>query len=208
MAISGLLLLLFLLAHVLGNLEILINPEAYNAYGHALTSNKALLYTAEVGLITAFLAHFFAALIVTKRNRKARQIPYQVKVNSGRSRRSWMSSNMIFSGLFVLVFIVVHLINFKFGENTSTVQNGVEMRDLAGLVISEFQRPLMAGFYVIAMLILGAHLIHGVWSAFSTIGAEAPRYRCLIKMISYGYVVVVVGGFLLIPIWIFLGGVS
>lgn len=208
MAVSGLLMSLFLLAHVLGNLVILVSPEAYNAYSHALTSNKPLLYGAEVGLIVIVIAHFFSAVILTRRNRAARVIGYKVKQNSGRSRRTWLSSYMIVSGLFLLFFIVIHLLDFKFGEEFSVVQDGVQMRDIARLVLAELSEAGEAIFYVVAMLILGAHLIHGVRSAFSSIGVDAPRYTCAIKLISYGYLVLVVGGFLLIPIWIFLGGVS
>ena len=91
MAVTGILLCLFLLTHVAGNLTILIYPELFNAYAFNLTSNKAFLYAAEVGLASIFILHIFAAIKLTLMNRRARPVAYQFQSNTGKSRRSWMS---------------------------------------------------------------------------------------------------------------------
>lgn len=207
MAVTGLLLSFFLLAHVAGNLLILVSPELFNEYAYTLTSNKLLLFSAEAGLIAIFVAHIIAAVKVTKRNRAARQSRYQVKANSGRSRRTWYSSYMAVSGLFLLVFIIIHLLDFKFGEETMIVQNGVEMRDLASLVIHEFSETGESLFYVVAMLLLATHLLHGVRSAFATTGLEYPKLSKAIRGLVNLFVVAVIGGFITIPVWIYFIGV-
>lgn len=208
MGVTGLALALFLVVHVAGNLTLLVSPELFNQYAYMLTSNKALLYTAEAGLIAMFGAHIYAAITLSRRNKKARSVRYAVKSNSNRSRRSWLSSNMAITGTFLLVFLVFHLMNFKFGEYIPTVQNGTEMRDLAALVIADFSQPLKVAFYSIAMLVMTMHLLHGVRSAFSTLGAEHPRISKIIALGSKGLVVAVGLGFLIIPLWIYFIGVE
>ncbi len=203
MAITGTLLSLFLLVHMAGNMLILVSPESFNSYAHALTSNKLFLYTAEAGLIALVLVHIVVAVALTRKNKKARPVPYVVKQNSGRSRRSWYSSNMIITGLFVVFFVSYHLLHFKWGTSYTTIQGEGEIRDLARLVIEEFAQPMEVAIYVIAMLVIGFHLLHGVRSLFATYGLETNRTHCLIYAVSRLFVFVVMGGFTLIPLVLF-----
>lgn len=204
MAVSGTLLCLFLLVHMAGNLLILADAQVFNDYAYALTKNKILLYVAEAGLLGIVGLHIVAAVVLARRNRAARPQAYQVKTNSGLSRRNWFSSNMIITGGFVVFFLVYHINHFKFGPEYQTVQNGVPMRDLARLVEHEFTEAYEVILYVVAMLVIAFHLFHGVRSLFATFGAESGKSMRLIQAISYSFVVLVMGGFILIPLTIFL----
>lgn len=206
MSLTGMALSVFLLAHVAGNLLILVNPLLFNDYAYALTKNKAFLYTAEAGLIAVFVLHIVMAIKLSRANREARPERYEVRANSGRSRRFWGSSNMGITGTLILIFLVFHIWHFKYGESYPTVQNGVEMRDLAKNVIDDFQRLEYVAIYVAALLLVGLHLLHGFRSAFETLGLATTRWDSAFKIASRVYVVGVIGGFLLIPIAIFLKG--
>jgi len=206
MALTGLGLSLFLLAHVAGNLIILVSTEAFNQYAYTLTSNLALLYIAEAGLIALFVVHIWMAISLTRRNRASRPVPYYRVTNTGRSRRFWGSSNMAISGFAILAFVVYHILHFKFGASYPTVQNETPMRDLARLVFEEFAKPSQVAIYEIALLLLGTHLWHGFRSLWDTLGVGTTRCDQLVKRLTHGYVVVVIGGFMIIPLWIYMVG--
>lgn len=206
MASSGMLLALFLVAHMAGNIVILVSASKYNEYSYALTANKLLLFTAEAGLIALLLVHLVVAIQLTCRNRAARPVPYAMKSNTGRSRRWWASSNMGVLGTLVLIFIIYHLIHFKFGTHYVTTENGVEMRDLAKLVFEEFKEPFEVCLYVAAMIVVGMHLAHGFRSIWDTLGINDSKRNRLIRMLTHLYIVVVFGGFISIPLWIFFFG--
>ncbi|TVQ76317.1 MAG: cytochrome B subunit [Bradymonadales bacterium] len=207
MAVSGILMSLFLLAHVAGNLIILVSPEAFNEYAHLLTSNKALLYSAEAGLVAVVALHIFSAIVLSRRNRAARPQAYAYKKNTGLSRRSWASSNMIWTGSFIVIFLVFHILHFKFGDYVETEQDGVVMRDLADTVVAGFSNPWTVAFYVFALILILMHLRHGVRSAFASLGLESLRWAPAIQKTSDLFVFAVMGAFILIPLWILILGV-
>jgi len=207
MAVSGLLMSLFLLGHVIGNLAILMSVEAYNEYANFLTGNKPFLYTAEAALIGIVLIHIFAAIALTRKNRSARPEAYAVRQNSGISRRSWASYNMIWTGGFIVFFLVVHLLNFKFGDYVETEIDGVVMRDMAHNVTTSFANPLTVGFYVVAMILILFHLLHGVRSTFATLGLESRAWARAIEVGTKTLVYAIMLGFCLIPLWIYFIGV-
>lgn len=208
MAGTGVLLVLFLIVHVAGNLTLLVGADLFNQYAYTLTKNKALLYTAEAGLIAIFVLHIFTGIRLTRLNRKARPQSYAVRTNTGLSRRSWFSSNMMITGTAVLIFLVVHILDFRLGPNTMTTVEGVEMRDLAGLVAAEFGKPLKAGFYALMLFVLCGHLLHGFHSAFSTLGVEHQRFAKPLKLATKSLVVLIILGFLLILGWVYWMGVQ
>jgi succinate dehydrogenase / fumarate reductase cytochrome b subunit len=202
MALTGLLLSLFLVAHLAGNVLIFVSAEAFNGYSHTLLSNP-LIYIAEAGLLLLFVAHFVSGILVYLQNRAARPTPYQVNKRAGHSsEKSVASSTMIFSGIFLLVFVPLHLKTFKFGGHYETTTEPV-MRDLHRLVIEIFQNPLYVLFYVIGMAIIGFHLWHGVGSAFQTAGIY---YRKGFLRFGQVFAVIIAGGFLIISILISLMG--
>lgn len=208
MAVTGLLLIFFLIAHVAANLLILVDQEAFNAYGHKLTSSP-LIYVAEAGLLALFVAHLIAGMITERGNRKARPFPYAFKRKAGHSsRKTLASSTMIFSGVLALVFVPLHIWGFKFGTYyESAAHPGT--RDLARLVIEEFQSPFLAGWYVLAMVVIGFHAFHGIGSAFESLGVSLNQ-RAWLKNAGRGLALLIFGGFLVIPIAIhfFMGGAS
>jgi succinate dehydrogenase / fumarate reductase cytochrome b subunit len=205
MALTGLLLSAFLVAHLAANLLVFSGPGPFNEYSHKLITNP-LIYVAEAGLLLLFVAHFVSGILVYLQNRAARPVGYEVKKWAGHtSEKSVASTTMIFSGIVLLVFVPLHLITFKFGAYYETTTKPV-MRDLYRLVIEVFQSPAYVVFYVITMAIIGFHLWHGVGSAFQSAGLY---YRKGLRRFGQIFAVAIAGGFLLIPILLFfMGGAS
>lgn len=204
MGITGLIWAGFVLAHMAGNLLIFVSHDAYNAYGHALTSGN-IIYVAEAILVSALLVHVLCALSLTKDNRVAKGQRYAVTA-SGKKKVSLASRTMAVQGSLILVFVIWHLITFKFGTHYETTVNGVVMRDLARLMVEVFQSPGYVGWYLVCLILLGFHLSHGVGSTFQSLGLMEGTYRNLWKKLSYGYAVIVALGFIAQPVYIFLAG--
>ena len=145
-AITGLLLCGFLVGHLSGNFLLLVGPNAFNLYGHKLASLGPLLYVIETVLLLVFLVHLGLAAKLTLENKKARGAQkYAVKRNTGRGT-TFMSATMPYTGLILLVFIILHLLNLKFGPHHSTNVDGVEMRDLYKVTMDYFQNPVNVGW--------------------------------------------------------------
>lgn len=204
MGITGLLLCGFLLTHLAGNFLIFVSPEAFNLYAHKLTSTP-LIYIAEAGLLAIFLTHIGLALRLTIENKMARPVGYYMKQPTGRGS-TFASSTMPVTGIGIGVFVVLHIIHFKFGAYYDIVHGGVEMRDLYRLVIEEFQNKAFTFGYIVAMAFVGVHVSHGFWSAFQSIGFNHPKYNPVIKGVSVFYALAVFGGFASLPIYCFLQG--
>lgn len=202
MAVTGLLLIGFLVAHLAGNLLVFVGPTAFNDYSHKLVSNP-LVYVAEAGLLALFVAHLVNGILVTLRNRAARPVGYQVRARARHtSHKSIASTTMIASGVVVLAFVPLHLYTFKFGPHyASTAEPGV--RDLYRLVIEVFRDPLHVVWYVLAMVVIGFHLWHGFGSGFESLGMA---YRQPLRRFGRLLAVVLAGGFLLIPVIVFVTG--
>jgi succinate dehydrogenase / fumarate reductase cytochrome b subunit len=192
----------FLVAHMAGNMLIFVGPEAYNKYGHALVSNPAI-YIAEAGLVAIFVAHLVKALQLAYLNNQARPQKYKVAA-SGEKGTSAVQKTLWAQGLLILVFVGLHLNTFKYGTLYDVTYDGETIRDLHRLVVEVFQSPAYVGGYLVALLVIGFHVKHGVASAFQTLGVNHPKYTPMIKTISLLYTVVVVGGFIAQPIYVFL----
>lgn len=202
MGITGLIWAGFVLAHMAGNLLIFISHDAYNAYGHALTSGN-IIYIAEAVLVVALITHVFMAVSLTAANRKAKGTTYAVAAG-GKKKVSLASRTMAIQGSLVLVFIILHIITFKYGTYYETNVNGVAMRDLARLMEETFQSPAYVGWYVVCLILLGFHLSHGVGSTFQSLGLMEGTYRNLWKKLSCAYATAVALGFIAQPIYLFL----
>lgn len=202
MALTGLLLSGFLVVHLAGNLLVFAGAEPFNAYSEGMLSNP-LIYVAEFGLLLLFIAHFVSGILVYRLNRAARPVAYEKKEPAGHtSHKSISSTTMIFTGLFLLFFVPFHLITFKFGTHYTTVTEP-HMRDLYRLVIEVFSSPAYVVFYIVAMAIVGFHLWHGVGSAFQSSGLY---YRKGLRTFGQIFAIAVAGGFLIIPILLYLLG--
>jgi succinate dehydrogenase / fumarate reductase cytochrome b subunit len=203
MGLSGAVWALFVFVHMAGNMLLFVSSDAYNLYGHFLTSGY-FIYIAEAVLIAALLAHVVCAVVLTKRNRAARGEHRYVGKASGNKKISLASRTMAIQGSLILFFIITHLATFKFGTVYTTVINGVEVRDLHRLVVEVFAQPVYVLWYVVALVILAFHLSHGFGSIFQSLGLENRRTQPLIKKASIAYALVVAGGFLAQPIAYFL----
>ena len=204
MGVTGLLLCGFLLSHLAGNCLIYVGSDAFNTYAHTLITNP-LIYVAEAILALIFLSHIGLALRLTIENNKARPVSYYMKTPTGNGS-TFASSTMQYTGFIILVFLVIHLINFKFGPVYNTQVDGVEMRDLYKTVVEYFQSPLNILWYVCAMLALGIHVSHGFWSAFQSIGFNHPKYNCCLKMASKVFALLVTVGYSALPIFCYFQG--
>jgi succinate dehydrogenase / fumarate reductase, cytochrome b subunit len=203
MGVSGLIWAGFVFTHMLGNMLILVSSDLYNAYGHAIVSNKPLLYGAETVLILALITHVYCAITLTLKNRKARGHSYAATPN-GSKAAAFASQWMAVHGSIILVFIISHLITFKYGPEYQTTVNGVPMRDLAKLINEVFHQPGAVAWYLVALVLLGFHLTHGVRSIFQSFGLLHPAYQPLIKRAGVAYAVVVAAGFISQPLFVFL----
>lgn len=202
MAITGLMLCGFLVVHLGGNLLLYAGADAFNTYAYKLTSNKAILYVMELGLIAVFLTHIGLALKLTLENRAARGgVRYAVNTQAG--DMSIATKSMPFSGAWILVFLILHLINFKYGGAKPIVVNGVEMLDLYTIVANHFSKPLWSIYYIVTMGVLAAHLHHGVQSVFQTLGFFHPRHNGMIKALATTYAAVIFIGFSSFPVYFF-----
>lgn len=199
--LTGLGLSLFVLSHMAGNMLILVSPQAYNEYGHALVSNP-LIYVAEAGLVAIFLGHIALATRLACLNLKARDSRYAV-LPHGEKGTSLIRRTLWAQGLLILVFTVLHLITFKYGTPYTVNYGHGEIRDLHKLVIEIFQQPGYLAWYLVCLVVLFFHLSHGVASSLQTLGLHHPRYQCGIKTASWVYAALVGGGFIVQPLYVF-----
>lgn len=208
MAITGLAMVIFLIEHLAGNLLLFSSdPAPFNEYSHFLLSFGWLLIVAELILIAILLFHMISAIQITLGKKKARPEDYVKKGNAGgASKKTVASSTMIWTGVIIFVFLIIHLKTFKFGPHYTTTVDGVVMRDLYTLVWEVFQKPLYVIWYVAALILLGFHLRHGFWSAFQSLGVHHPRYTPLIYGVGIFVAVILAVGFIGIPIYIFFRG--
>lgn len=214
--VTGLALVGFLVAHLIGNLLILVGAEAFNHYAKFLheLGHGAAVIIAEIGLLAFFLFHTVTGISIWLKKRKAAGGPgggsgggrYAVAGHAGGpSRKGVSSQNMIWTGLIILLFVVLHIVHFKFGPDASDGyvfydSMGVQMRDLHALVITEFQNPFIVGLYVLAMLLLGLHLRHGVWSALQSIGISNPKLTPMLYTAAGAFGLLLAFGFLILPL--------
>ena len=199
MALTGLGLLGFTATHLLGNILILGGADMFNMYAHVLTSNNAI-YVAEAGLFGMFVLHIVLAVIIKLQNVGARPHGYYVKMKTGRGE-TFASSTMALTGLLLLVFIILHLLNFKYGSNYPVTVDGVQIRDLYRTVIEYFRNPLYVAWYVFAMAALGLHTSHGFQSMFQTWGLNHKKYTPIVQMLASAYGLFVASGFSLLAIY-------
>ncbi len=201
--ITGLALFAYLILHLAGNVLIFAGPDIFNLYSHVLISNPLIL-PAEIGLAAILLLHVYKTIVNYLGNRAARPTPYtKVEYAGHTSRKSVASSTMIWSGLVLLLFIVVHVKQFKYGSWYETAGEA-PIRDLARTEFEVFSHPGWVAFYVVATLLAGLHLRHGIASGFQSIGVDHPVYTRRLTMLGIVFAIVIGGGLAIIPIWVYL----
>ena len=223
MAVTGLLLVGFLTSHLAGNFllfEQFGGKESFNDYSHWLITHPLIL-PMELGLVAIFLIHMVTAFKVTLLSKAARPDRYAVRNNLGES--TFASRTMIHTGGIILVFLILHLVTFKYGneyyvEGTSTevvkdasgkviedavtiVPKSERKRDLYATVVEMFAKKWYSLVYILCMIALGIHLCHGIRSAFQTFGLNHPRYNCCVKRLSCILAITFAIGYSIFPIY-------
>lgn len=201
--LTGLFLVLYLLIHIAGNTLVVFGPDVFNAFHAAMTSNP-LLPVIEIGLLLGFLLHIYKTVTMYRRNRLARPVPYHTKKPAGPpSRKTLASSTMIVSGLWLVAFLLIHVRAFRFPPPYLTADGHV---DLYRVELENLSNPLMVGFYVLSMLLVGSHLWHGASSAFQSLGIDHPRWTPRLIVAGRAFAVLIAGGFIFLTLWAHLMG--
>lgn len=203
--VSGLALSGFLLTHMAGNLLLLAGPQSYNTYSHKLITNP-LLIIAEIGLLFMFVMHIALVVQLTLNNRAARPIGYDACAR-GAKRTCWAARTLILSGLLILCFTVLHLITFKWGTVYETEIEGTRMRDLYTLVNEKFKQPGYVAFYEVCLLVLMAHLSHGISASVQSLGVMSNNDKGL-RLLGRLTALLICGGFMIQPLYMFFVGAS
>jgi succinate dehydrogenase / fumarate reductase cytochrome b subunit len=213
MGLSGALLYGFLLIHLVGNLGLLSGPEYFNKYGHLMLHTlKKVVVPVEFLLAGAFLLHLFLGFKVTAENRAARPDRYAVRASKASKTSGGLGAYMAVSGIWLLVFVLVHVPHFRFGAYRAAPMvsyGGVEMRDLYAEALRSFSSGWFTLFYVGSFALLLVHLAHGVRSSLQSLGVNHPRWNAALAAASYAYAILICGGFGGLALWLWSqGGVS
>lgn len=204
MALSAMFLLIFLIMHLSVNLLSICSPSAFNAASEFMGYNPFIQFLMQPVLGFAVVFHFVMGFVLELKNRSARPVKYAV--NQGSANSTWMSRNMIISGLVVLAFLGLHLydfwwheINFKYIE-ANTPDNERFWPELH----AKFADVWRVVLYLVAFVLLGLHLAHGFQSSFQSVGARHPKYTPVIKTLGTWYSILIPAGFIFIAVYHFL----
>ncbi len=210
MAITGMLLFLFVVLHLIGNLQVFLGPEEINRYGDFLQTNKELLWPARIGLLIIVGLHIWSAIKLSAENKAARPQPYaQHEVVAA----SYASRTMLMSGLIILAFIIYHLLHFTVqvpqinlvDTDFRGMHDVKDRHDVYAMMIIGFRNPLVCLFYIVAQFLLFMHLGHGLGAMFQSLGWKSPAYTALITKFAKVASWLVFLGYISIPISIFIG---
>lgn len=201
MGLTGLLLCGFLVAHLAGNLLLIKGSESYNAYAAALHSNE-LLPLAEVILLILFVVHIVLGFVTTRSNTAAREHNYAVKESKIQNTTLLFapSSTMFVTGVVVLVFLILHISDMRFGHLNLRLKSP-ETESPYDQAIRVLHDPISFGVYIVGSLILGLHLSHGFQSAFRSLGLNHPKYTPFLQWFSVVFAIVIGFGFASLPLW-------
>jgi len=208
MSLTGIFLILFLIIHLVGNLQLLKadDGEAFNTYAHFMTTNPLIKFVS-YGLYFFIILHAVLGFVIAFRNKVAKGIGYAV----GNSRDvTWASKNMALLGSLILAFLLIHMGDFwfkmKFTEQLDMVnyENYPHaVKDLYNRVSVAFSQPWIVVFYLAGMLVLSFHLWHGFQSAFQTLGIQHLKYTPIIHAIGKLYSILIPAAFALIPVYFY-----
>jgi succinate dehydrogenase / fumarate reductase cytochrome b subunit len=208
MAVTGVILFGWLLAHMAGNLKVFQGPEKFNHYaeflremGTPLFPASSLLWTSRLVLLVSVVLHIWAAVSLTLQNRRARPIGYG-KLSG--VQLDYAARTMRWSGVLIAVYVVYHLMHFTFGN----VHPHFVPTDPYRNLVTGFQVVPVALAYIAANLLLGLHLYHGLWSMFQSLGWSHPAYNAWRRHFAVAFSIVVSVGFLSVPIAVLTGVVS
>lgn len=199
MAVTGILLVGFVVMHMAANLQMFVGADAMREYAELLRTIPELLWLARAGLVAALILHVVAATQLTLRNRAARPVEY---ANQEHQVSTFASRWMRLGGVFLLVFVIVHLGHFTTGWFNESM---VHMQPYSNVVLLFEHSTLWVVLYVLAMSALGFHLYHGVWAGFRTLGVSKPNPAPLERTFALWLAIIVWAGFTAVPVAVWLG---
>ena len=209
MSLTGLFLIIFLVIHLIGNLQ-LLSPDdgmSFNIYAYFMTHNP-LIKTVSYLLYAFILIHAVQGWMLWSKNRKARGgQKYAVKNTRAVGTNSFAASNMGWLGTIIFIFLVIHMYQFwlqmKLGNTPMVTYEGNEVKDLYTIVADAYSNIGYVIFYVVSMVVVAYHLLHGFQSAFQTLGLNHRKYTPFIKGIGLVYSILVPLGFAIIPLYMY-----
>ncbi len=205
MAITGAGLTLFVIFHMLGNLQVFLGPEELNRYAAFLKSVPEVLWAARLGLLAMFVAHIYVAVWLTIRNKAARPVPY---VFQATRQASIASRTMMYSGVLILAFVIFHLAHYTFGwlyPEYLTFRDPKDQHDVYRMTVEGFKVWWISLAYIVSMLLLGLHLSHGISSLFRTLGVSNPRHMRCIRLTGFSLAMILMVGNISMPVAVLLG---
>lgn len=208
MAVTGLMMVGFVIVHMAGNLQLFQGAAKINGYSAFLKSTGELLWLARLGLLGAVLLHILMALQYTRIATRARPIAYERRTPQV---STLASRSMRWGGVVLLLFIVFHILHFTTGtafplaSQPDAMYPAFSHTDVYGNVVSAFRVPWVVSVYVVAMFFLLLHLFHGAWSSFRTLGLTKPSRDPMKRHTATAVAVIVWLGFTIVPVAVFLG---
>ncbi len=204
-AVTGGILLLFVFGHMVGNLQIFLGQDALNTYAERLRIIPELLYAVRLGLLVTAVVHVVLTIYLALQNNQARPIAYERKEVI---KATLSSRTTVFTGLVILAFVLYHLMHFTWrvtNPEYSLLKDSLGRFDVYSMVILSFQNVFVTAAYVVAMLLLGYHLSHGIGSLCQTLGWNTPKTRPFFERLSVTVATIIVVGNISIPVSILLG---
>jgi len=199
---TGFLLFLYLLIHIAGNVLVFFGRDVFNQYAYAMEERNPILPLIEIALLLVFLIHVYKTVTMFLANQGARPVAYVQKKYAGRpSRKSLASSTMIVSGLWLLLFVIVHVKAFRFDPIHPLSGGG---RDLYRQEFENLSNPLVVLFYVLSMVVVGSHLWHGISSAIQSLGLDHPKWTPRFLLAGKIFAVAIAAGFIAVAAWVYL----
>ena len=211
MAVTGVIIVLFVTGHTVGNMQMFAGKETFNAYAHFLQGLGELLWVIRGVMLLSLVLHVITSINLALINSRAKPVKYKIKryVEAKLTTRT-----MIWTGLMILAFIVYHILHFTSGTADPSIYghmetygpNGLfERHDAYLMVVQGFQKPIVSIIYLVGVILMGFHLSHAIQSMFQTLGLNHPKYDALISKGTFIWAVVIVLCLISIPITIFLG---
>jgi len=210
MAVTGCVLFLFVLGHMVGNLQIFLGPEAINRYGHLLQSNVELLWPVRIAMLTMLGLHIWSAIRLSLENKAARPEAYGQYQPVG---STLASRTMLLGGSFIFVFVIFHLLHYTVqvrylngtGQDFTAFMDSEHRHDIFKMVVVGFSNPLVSGFYILGIGLLCLHLSHGATSMFQSLGLTNTAYRLWLDRGARAIAILIFLGYTSIPVAILCG---
>jgi succinate dehydrogenase / fumarate reductase cytochrome b subunit len=210
MAVTGFALLVFVIGHMIGNLQIFLGPNQINAYGNFLQTTPEILWSARIGLVVMVVLHIYAALTLWAENKAARPVPY---ANYDPVAASWASRTMVMSGLIIAAFVTYHLLHYTVqlrainltGQDFAPLEDAKGRHDIYRMMVLGFSNGWVSGFYILSVGLLCTHLSHGASSMFQSIGWKTEPYGFWIDRLALAGAIVLFLGYASIPLAVLSG---